>query len=110
MVLYGLCAKIVLNIVLIQIPEIGVNGAAIASSINNILVFLISYIILKKTIKLNLKPRKFIVKPLIATIIMSVCSYTLYMVLNRSFTIRKNCNNNFFIICSWYICYICYST
>ena len=72
---------------LIQIPEIGVNGAAIASSINNILVFLISYIILNKTIRLNLKTSKFIVKPLIATLIMCVCSYTLYIGLGRNFAI-----------------------
>ncbi|MCI8620676.1 MAG: hypothetical protein HFJ50_02365 [Clostridia bacterium] len=86
-----------------QIPEIGVNGAAIASSLNNIVVFLVSYLVLNKTIKLNLKPRKFIIKPLIATIIMSVCSYTLYMVLTRNIAIRKNCNNYFIIICSSFI-------
>ena len=57
------------------------NGAAIGSSLNNIVVFLISYIILKKSLRLQLKPNKFIIKPLIATIIMSVCSYTLYTLL-----------------------------
>ncbi len=61
-----------------QIPEIGVNGAAIGSSLNNIVVFIISYMILKKSLKLNLKPHKFIIKPMIATLIMCVCSYTLY--------------------------------
>lgn len=77
----GLIVKIILNIILLQIPEIGVNGAAIASSINNIIVFLISYKALRRVLKLNLKPKKFIIKPLIATGIMSVCSFTLYKLL-----------------------------
>jgi len=75
----GLVVKLILNIILINIPEIGVNGAAIGSIINNIVVFIISYIVLKKAIKLNLRPVKFIVKPIFATLIMGVCSYTLYI-------------------------------
>lgn len=78
----GLIAKIISNIVLI--PLIGVNGAAIGSNINNIIVFLISYTVLVRTIKLNLKLKKFIIKPLIATLIMSVCSYTIYKLLLRN--------------------------
>lgn len=104
--LAGLIVKIIFNIVLIQIPEIGVNGAAIASNLNNIVVFLVSYIVLTKTIKLKLKPAKFIIKPLIATAIMSVCSYTLYTFLGRNTYIRKNCYNNFTNICSSIILYI----
>lgn len=104
--LAGLIVKIIFNIVLIQIPEIGVNGAAIASNLNNIVVFLVSYIVLTKTIKLKLKPAKFIIKPLIATAIMSVCSYTLYTFLGRNTCIRKNCYNNFSNICSSIILYI----
>jgi len=77
----GLIAKIILNIILLQIPGIGVNGAAIASNINNIIVFIISYMVLKKTLKLNLRPMKFIIKPVLATAIMSVCSFTLYKIL-----------------------------
>lgn len=75
----GLVVKLILNIILINIPAIGVNGAAIGSIINNIVVFIISYIVLKKAIKLNLRPVKFIVKPIFATLIMCVCSYTLYL-------------------------------
>ena len=77
----GLIIKLILNIILIRIPGIGVNGAAIGSIINNIVVFIISYIILKKAIKLNLRPFKFVIKPVFATFIMCVCSYTLYMLL-----------------------------
>lgn len=108
--LVGLIVKIISNIILIQIPGIGVNGAAIGSNLNNIAVFLISYIILTKTIKLDLKPVKFIVKPLIATAIMSICSYTLYQVLLRNIGGRKNSYNNFYCICHFIILYICNCT
>lgn len=77
----GLVVKLILNIVLIQIPEIGVNGAAIGSIVNNIIVFAISYYILTKTIKLDIKPVKYVFKPIFATFIMCVTSYCLYMVL-----------------------------
>jgi len=77
----GLIIKLIANIVLIQIPEIGVNGAAIGSILNNIVAFVISFIMLTKTIKLDMKPIKFIIKPIFATIIMCLCSYTLYYIL-----------------------------
>ena len=80
----GLVVKLILNIILISIPGIGVNGAAIGSIINNILVFVISYIVLIKTIKLDIKPIKFVVKPIFATFIMCVCSYWLYLVLAKT--------------------------
>lgn len=77
----GLLVKLVLNIILIQIPGIGVNGAAIGSIVNNVLVFAISYYILSKTIKLDIKLYKFVIKPIFATFIMCVTSYYLYTVL-----------------------------
>lgn len=79
--LIGLLVKLVLNIILIQIPSIGVNGAAIGSIVNNVLVFAISYYILSKTIKLDIKAVKFVVKPIFATFIMCVTSYYLYTIL-----------------------------
>ncbi len=85
----GLVVKLILNIILISIPEIGVNGAAIGSIVNNVLVFLISYYILNKTIKLNIKPMKFIVKPLLATFIMCVCSYWIYLFLAGTIVTEK---------------------
>lgn len=77
----GLIVKLITNIILIQIPEIGVNGAAIGSILNNIVSFIISFIMLLKTIKLDINPTKFIIKPIFATIIMCVCSYSLYLLL-----------------------------
>ena len=77
----GVTLKLVLNLVLVPNPSFGVNGAAIASVINNFLAFFLSFIVLKKTIKLNLNFVKFILKPAVATIAMCVCSYYIYTIL-----------------------------
>lgn len=79
----GLIVKLILNIILVQIPGIGVNGAAIGSIVNNVIVFLISYFILSKTIKLDIRFVKFIIKPVFATFIMCVCSFSLYVLLMK---------------------------
>ena len=67
-----------LNLILVPIPEIGVNGAAIASVACHMVAFTIAITSLKKNIKLNLTFSKFVVKPLIATAIMGICSYFIY--------------------------------
>lgn len=77
----GVMLKLILNLVLVPNPNFGVNGAAIASVINNFVAFFLSFIILRKTVKLNLNFKKFILKPIIATFAMCVCSYCLYTLL-----------------------------
>ena len=67
-----------MNLILVPIPSIGVNGAAIASVACHVVAFTISLIALKKTIKLRLNFGKFVVKPIIATSIMAICSYFIY--------------------------------
>ena len=74
----GLIFKLILNTILIQIPEIGVYGAVIGSIVNNILVFVLSYIVLTRTIKIDLKFIKSVIKPILATAIMGICSYFIY--------------------------------
>lgn len=44
--------------------------------------FIIAILALKKNIKLELGFSKFVIKPLIATFIMGVCSYFIYLTLN----------------------------
>lgn len=44
--------------------------------------FLISIVALKRTIKLNFSFSQFVIKPIIATGIMAVCSYFIYSVLS----------------------------
>ena len=70
--------KLILNLILVPIPEIGVNGAAIASVACHVVAFTIAITSLKRNIKLNLTFSKFVIKPIIATIIMGICSYFIY--------------------------------
>lgn len=84
----GLITKLIINIWLIQIPGIGVYGAAIGSIINNIVAFILSYIVLKKTIKLNIKTMKYVIKPIIATMIMAICSYYTYFLIQGIISAR----------------------
>lgn len=42
------------------------------------MAFVISIIALKRTIKIKLGVRRFLIKPILATIIMGVCSYFIY--------------------------------
>lgn len=77
----GVMLKLILNLILVPNPNFGVNGAAIASVVNNFFAFFLSFIVLRKTIKLNLNFVKFILKPAISTLAMCVCSYYLYTIL-----------------------------
>ncbi len=70
--------KLILNLILVPIPSIGVNGAAIASVACHLIAFIISIMALKKVIKIKLGIRRFVIKPILATIIMGICSYFIY--------------------------------
>ena len=85
----GVMLKLILNLVLVPNQSFGVNGAAIASVVNNFFAFFLSYIILRRTIKLNLTFKKFILKPIIATFAMCVCSYYLYTLMISSIISAK---------------------
>ncbi len=73
--------KLILNLILVPIPSIGVNGAAIASVACHLVAFGISIMALKKVIKIKLGVKRFVIKPILATIIMAICSYFIYSVL-----------------------------
>ena len=77
----GVAVKCVLNIVLVPIPWIGACGAAIGSVVCHIIHFSIGFSVLRKNIKLKLGFTKFIIKPILATIMMIICSYAAYLVL-----------------------------
>ena len=68
---------------MVPIPQIGVNGAAIASVACHLVAFTIAITSLRRTIKLDLNFSKFVVKPIIAAFIMAVCSYSLYLTLSK---------------------------
>ena len=77
----GVIAKLILNLILVPIPSIGVNGAAIASVVCHMVAFTIAMTSLMKNIKLDLTFSKFVIKPILATAIMGICSYFIYLVL-----------------------------
>ena len=74
-------AKLILNLTLVPIPEIGVNGAAWASVACHLVAFTIAITSLRKTIVLDLTFSKFVIKPVLAVIIMGICSYFSYLTL-----------------------------
>ena len=80
----GCIVKLILNLILLRIPALNVYGAAIASIACHAVAFTIVFNVLKKYVKLDLPFKKFIVKPAIATVIMGICSYTLYTILSGS--------------------------
>lgn len=78
----GVITKLILNIILVPIPWIGANGAAIGSVACHMVAFTIAITVLRKNIKLELSFSKFILKPVLATIIMAICSYFIFITLN----------------------------
>lgn len=74
----GVIVKLILNLILVPIPEIGVKGAAWASVACHAVAFTIAITSLIKNIKLNLTVSKFVIKPILATGIMGICSYFVY--------------------------------
>ena len=83
----GVIIKFLLNIILINIEEIGVKGATISSLVSHIVIFIICFIYLIKNIGIKFDISKIIIKPIIATIIMNVFSYYMYYKLNISLII-----------------------
>ena len=77
----GVLAKLVCNLVLVPIPQIGAAGAAIGSVVCHMVACTIVFIVIRRSIKLKLGFSKFIIKPIIATTMMGICSYAIYFVL-----------------------------
>lgn len=86
----GVIVKLITNLVLIPIEGIYENGAAIGSVLCHIVSFTIVYNVLKRTVKLDFRISKMIIKPLLVTIIMAGISYATYqsmLILGMSLTI-----------------------
>ena len=79
--LVGVALKFILNLVLVPIPQIGAAGAAFATVVCHAVAFFIGFNVLRANMKLDLTFSKFIVKPALATVAMSICSYALYLIL-----------------------------
>lgn len=74
----GTIIKLILNIILIPIKCIGINGAIISSIICDMISFIIVFSSLKRETNIKFKLLKFLIKPIIATIFMSICSLWIY--------------------------------
>lgn len=78
----GVVVKLILNIVLIRIPSIGVVGAAIGTIACNVIACVIGFSVLKKNMNIKFGILKYLIKPIIATFIMAICSYAIYLGIN----------------------------
>ena len=78
----GLAAKLILNLILVPNPKYGAAGAAWATVVNSVISCLIVYVVLIKSIKLSISMKKFLMKPIIATLIMAICLIASYNLLN----------------------------
>lgn len=79
--LVGVALKFILNLVLVPIPAIGAAGAAFATVVCHAVAFLIGFNVLRANMKLDLTFSKFIIKPILATAAMGICSYAVYFLL-----------------------------
>lgn len=77
----GVAIKFILNLILVPIPTIGAAGAAFATVACHAVAFAIGFYVLKRHMKLDLKFSKFVIKPFLATFVMAVCSYGVYLLL-----------------------------
>lgn len=79
----GVIIKFILNLILIPInPEKfvlgGTAGAAIATAICHMVAFLIDFKVMNKSIKLKINIKNYLIKPILATIIMGISSIFIY--------------------------------
>lgn len=81
--IFGAIVKTILNLILIPIETIGIYGAIISSIICQFIAFIIGFIKLKKMTSLKLDSIKCVIKPLLASIIMSIISYGVYYALQQ---------------------------
>ena len=78
----GVITKFILNMTLLRIPSINVYGASIGSVACHLVAFLIAFAVLRKNVKLNLTWSNFVIKPILSTAIMGICSYAIYIILS----------------------------
>ena len=89
----GVIVKILLNIILVPLSYEdfflgGAAGAAMATVVCHMIAFSISFCVLKRKLNLKLNIEKFLLKPIIASFTMGVCSYYSYQLL-RGIIIEK---------------------
>lgn len=78
--LLGCITKFILNTILIRQPSINIYGAPIGSIICQIISFSYSFTILSKTVSLSLNLKKYILKPLLCSVIMGISAYFVHKI------------------------------
>ncbi len=81
-ILVGCIFKIILNVILIRIPSINIYGAAISSIVCQLVAFIINFVVLIKYVPIRITASKYIIKPLIAGIVMGVAAVIVYSALH----------------------------
>lgn len=82
-VLLAVVVKTVLNIILIPNPKIHIYGAPIASIISQLLIFVITYILLRKKLNISFGGFKYVFKIVISSALMGVSAYYSHKILMR---------------------------
>ena len=76
--LLGCIVKFILNVLLIRRPEINIYGAPISSIACQVISFVYSFSVLSKQVTIRLSPKKYIIKPLIASAVMGICAFFIH--------------------------------
>lgn len=74
----GMIIKFICNIIMIPNSKIGIYGAIIGNILCNLIACIISISVLYKNIKIKIDINKMIIKPIIATVVMSIVSIITY--------------------------------
>lgn len=75
----GVIIKYICNITLIPNPNFGILGAAIGTVLCYVVADIIAFVALKRSIEIKTGVVKFVLKPMLASAIMAIISYGLYI-------------------------------
>ena len=78
----GVLVKFILNLILVSNPNINIAGASISSVICQLIVFFICFKVLNMKLKLKITWKKYIMKPVLASVIMGIVVYGIQYLLS----------------------------
>lgn len=84
--LFGVAAKVTLNLILIRIPAVNIYGAPIASAVCYLIASSICFSALKNVLKPCLPISKYLLKPAICTVLMGSSAVVEYQLFYRALT------------------------
>lgn len=104
----GVILKLIVNVLLVPINSKkfifgGLSGAALGTVICNIVTLFINVFALKRIIKFDVHEYKFLIKPVICTIIVSLISYFTYKIINENLIFNAKLGTIITIVVSVFI-------